>query len=93
MNTEALQKLFLEKLNSMSTDELIQRLDEVVPTGLGDVIDERRVYQYLSLSSDNFSTSFLRTQTKPRQGPARYFASVKYNIPVTASDDAVLLAA
>lgn len=58
MNTEALQKLFLEKLNSTSTDELIKRLDEVVPTGLGDVIDERRVYQCLSLSSDNFSASF-----------------------------------
>lgn len=92
MTKQEFQNLFLEKLYSLNSAELASRLDRVTPTGLGDIVDERQVYQYLY--PDTISISFSRTTTKTKQILPRYYAEFHYTSSViTASSDAVLLAA
>ena len=42
-----LEQLFMKKLRSLTSEDLLRRLEDAQPTGFGEIIDERSVFAHL----------------------------------------------
>ena len=59
MDNKKLEELFYKRLNSFSEEELISRLENTTPTGLGDIICESSEFEYFPVEISSMQMNIL----------------------------------
>jgi hypothetical protein len=72
MDNKTLEALFLKKLNSLSEEELLERLNDVPPTGLGELIHEDAVYSRLVNRGMSLSSPIHRVKIASKRNKMTY---------------------
>lgn len=93
MNKLALEKLFMERLESLSSAELLNQLESSEPSGLGDIVDEYQIYSWLK--RQYFTTTMMTCHKSATSHTIKYkfVSKFKPSQQVASDDDAALLAA
>jgi hypothetical protein len=77
MDDKTIESLFLNKLYSLSKQELRDRLDNVPSTGLGELLHEDAVYSRLESNGMSLSNPMHRVKLPSQRNNAKY---VSYSI-------------
>lgn len=78
MDTKTLEALFFKKLNSLSEKDLLERLNDVPPTGLGDLIHEDRIYSRLENQGIHLHSPIHKVKTASRRYKVAYSNRTKF---------------
>ena len=92
MDKLALEKRFMERLESLSSADLLNQLESSEPSGLGDIVDEYQIYSWLK--RQYFTTAIMTCHKYDVSNAIKYKFVGKFKpSQQVASDDAALLAA